>query len=1232
MLGIFPIGPTRLRIFPQPVRRCALAASLTALLAPAALSAATPVIDQLGATPPSVAPGGTVTITVAAHDPDCTTGTCTDTSGCGLYIRADLTSWAANGGTFLAKNNGVSASPYSASADWQAPAVEATYTISVTLSDSGSFLCGGRQTVLGTIDVQVTTLTGAPPVVDSLTAEPSQILSDGSSALTCAATDADDDPVVYSWSSDGGELTPGTGGGATFASSELGLFTVTCTATDPVGLTGSDSIQISVTGALADGSVGAGLTTPLRLAMADSGELWVVDRGAGRLAAVDLGTGNTIYRLPYAGATSVAVDWAGRLLVGGRDGARVIDDLGAPLFDLQGDAALGPVADVAVDHASRRYASLHPSLGRVAVYDETGGLLLAFGSTGDGAGQMRGPRGLAFGPDGSIAVADTGHGLVHVFTAAGALVRSFGGQGGGAGKFVRLDDVEVGETGLIYASDAFQDWVRIFDSDGVARDTVGTYGEEPGELETAAGLAISAQHARLLVASSSGSRVELYRTSDSGAPFPSGASPAVTPSGLSFASMAVGAESSAQQVTLSNVGGSRLGIAKISTGSDFTQTNDCGPVLEVGGSCSLAVSFRPTAAGPRSGSLLIETSGEPLRVGVALAGDGLAAAPQVQLLPATLLFAPQAVGTESDPQSVQLTNVGSMPLTLAGISTGGEFTWSSVCPSQLPAGAGCPIEVRYAPLTVADPALGTLSVSNDAPGSPHSVALSASSTPAVPTISIGDWEGEEGAAGESTTASFTVTLSRSTSVPVTVSWSTADVSAVAGADYEAGTGEATIEAGETEVAIEVTVLGDDLLEPDTEWFRVLLGDATGAEIADGTGEGTILDDELCLSENLLVNPSAEARPEPDGALPGWTAFVGPLWQRRGAPPEPVDGNYSFYSGTSAYGELVQDVDVSAFAGPIDAGNQRFRFAASVRTLYEVTPTARIVLEYRDLDNLAPLEVADSGPIGSPAAWTLLEDERTAPAGTGWIRVRLINLEPGVAWFDALTLRSLRAAAVVVDDVQVDEGDSGFRQALFPVRLACPYAEPVALDYATRDGSALEGEDYLAAVGRLELGVGETTGSVAVDVVGDRDDEAHETFGLDLELDPGSSAVLVDGSAEGRIRNDDFCGYDPADWLRHLEEWPVDRLELGGVEYGRDALIELLGYHGSNVPHRLAKELAATKLNLERGTKTDILPVVEKADRFLAARPPGSDLGFRLERLAKELESQLADYNGRGCIP
>jgi hypothetical protein len=108
-------------------------------------------------------------------------------------------------------------------------------------------------------------------------------------------------------------------------------------------------------------------------------------------------------------------------------------------------------------------------------------------------------------------------------------------------------------------------------------------------------------------------------------------------------------------------------------------------------------------------------------------------------------------------------------------------------------------------------------------------------------ISIDDVAVSEGNSG-TTSAVFTVSLSAASGLPVTAAWTTADGSALAGSDYTAAAGNLTFAPGETTRTITVAVLGDAVVEPD-ESFSVALSGASGAAVTDGSGLGTIVNDD-----------------------------------------------------------------------------------------------------------------------------------------------------------------------------------------------------------------------------------------------------------------------------------------------------------------------------------------------------------------------------------------------------
>jgi hypothetical protein len=204
----------------------------------------------------------------------------------------------------------------------------------------------------------------------------------------------------------------------------------------------------------------------------------------------------------------------------------------------------------------------------------------------------------------------------------------------------------------------------------------------------------------------------------------------LSPSSVNFGNQQVGTKSPPQPVTLQNVGGSALKINQISIGgtnsNDFTQTNNCPASLPVGASCTIKVVFAPKAQSQDSASLDVSYQGVGSPQSVALTGTGTAA-PTVSLKPSSLTFATQTIGTTSPPQTATLTNTGSVAVTISNIAASGSFSETNNCPSSLPVGANCQIKVEFTP-TAKGPASGKLTVTDDAKGSPQTVALSGTGT------------------------------------------------------------------------------------------------------------------------------------------------------------------------------------------------------------------------------------------------------------------------------------------------------------------------------------------------------------------------------------------------------------------------------------------------------------------------------------------------------------------------
>src|ERR1019366_7096569 len=170
----------------------------------------------------------------------------------------------------------------------------------------------------------------------------------------------------------------------------------------------------------------------------------------------------------------------------------------------------------------------------------------------------------------------------------------------------------------------------------------------------------------------------------------------LTAGSLTFASQNVGTTSAAQSVTLNNTGTATLLISGLAvTGTnpgDFAQTNTCGASVAAGGSCSILVTFTPTAAGIRGASVTITDNAAGSPHTITLSGTGVAV-PIVSLTSGSLTFANKNVGTTSAAQSVTINNTGSATLLISGLAvTGtnpGDFAQTNTCGASVAAGGSC---------------------------------------------------------------------------------------------------------------------------------------------------------------------------------------------------------------------------------------------------------------------------------------------------------------------------------------------------------------------------------------------------------------------------------------------------------------------------------------------------------------------------------------------------------------
>ena len=214
---------------------------------------------------------------------------------------------------------------------------------------------------------------------------------------------------------------------------------------------------------------------------------------------------------------------------------------------------------------------------------------------------------------------------------------------------------------------------------------------------------------------------------------------AVSPSTWDFGYQAVGTTSALESFTLSNSGTAPLSInsVQLASGQVFKiGANSCGSSIAAGGSCSVSVTFAPSASGSATDAAQISYGSPATTLSIALTGNG--ATPVAVLTPAPLSFGNQSMPGSSTAVAT-LTNSGNATLSNISASISGtnatDFSlMSDGCSGViLPANSSCPVSVSFSPKAKGN-RVATLSIADGATGSPQAVTLTGTGVQSTPTL------------------------------------------------------------------------------------------------------------------------------------------------------------------------------------------------------------------------------------------------------------------------------------------------------------------------------------------------------------------------------------------------------------------------------------------------------------------------------------------------------------------
>jgi hypothetical protein len=318
-------------------------------------------------------------------------------------------------------------------------------------------------------------------------------------------------------------------------------------------------------------------------------------------------------------------------------------------------------------------------------------------------------------------------------------------------------------------------------------------------------------------------------------------------------------------------------------------------------------------------------------------------------------------------------------------------------------------------------------------------------------------------------ALFQVTLSPSSTLTVTIDYATAGGTATAGSDYTAiPTATLTFTPGQTSKVFHVTIIEDDLDEPDETVF-LQLANAVNADL-DPTGDTatlTILDND----PTPTVKFSAATYTVNEAA--GTATITATLSAQSGFT---VTANYATSGNTATAGDDYIDT----------SGILTFAPGQTSRT-FSVSILEDVLDEGVEAVNLA-LSAPSNATLGTPAGASLRIDDN-----------------------DPMPSVQFSAPTYSVDE------SAGI--ATITVALSEPSGRIVSVEYTANDGTATGGSDYTVVSGRVDIPALQTSGAFTVPILPDSDIEPDETVILTLR-NPSDATLGAPASVILTIVDDD----------------------------------------------------------------------------------------------------------------